>query len=308
MRYDRGTHLIAGVMLVVLAAALAGLVFFWLIPMLGRLIGKVVLISLALSSLGLMAFFIFDPRMRRALWRGWVGWWERILARLGLTHPAGRVRNYLAGLEQDLADMDRHLHSLRKHRARLSALMAANKQKMQGHLDRAARHTHPARRALELRKAGRLRHTTERYRMLDRRLETVIRILERLSMHTRMLLEDMREEIALRQREAAAFSAAANAMNEGRNVPDAQALFEEIENGLKDKVTEVHALMDRLRAWLEGMEPEAGIFAEEGLEMLEAWERKHLKYQNPTHPPRLPDRSSLSSPFDSLFDDDSSSD
>lgn len=308
MKQDWGTHLSAGVVLFVLAAALGGLLFFWLIPMLGRLIGNVVLISLALSSLGLIAFLIFDPRMRRALWRGWVRWWKRILARLGLTNPVVRVHDYLAALEQDLTDMERHLQSLRKHRARLSALMATNKQKMQGHLDRAARLTQPARRALELRKAGRLRQTTERYRMLDRRLETVIRILERLSMHTRMLLEDMREDIAIRQREAEAFNAAAKAMNEARTVLDARALFEEIETALKDKAAEVHALMDQLRAWLEGMEPEAGIFADKGLEMLEDWERKHLKYQNPTHPPRLPDRSSLSSPFDSLFDEDPSSD
>lgn len=283
-----------------LVALAVWLIIAWALPRLGQLMRLVLLFCL-----GLTTYLVFDPRLRRAIWQSWVRWWDRILTRLGITPPEGRVRAYLSGLEADLADMERHLRILRKHRVRLSALMETNRQKMQGHLDRAAQLTHAARRQLELRKAARLRQTTEKYRMLDRRLETVTRVLERLSMHTRILLEDMREEIALRQREAEAFSSAAAAMNEARNVLDKRALFEEIERSLEGKAAEVHTLMERLRSWLEHMEPEAGAFAEEGLEMLEEWERKHLKYQNPARTPRLPERSSLDSPFDRLFDETS---
>lgn len=300
---SRAAVRLAAILLVLVAGTLIWLAVSLLPPLSDKLWSNVLLLSLLLTSSGLMLYLVADPRIRKRIWHHWVKLIDRLLRLLKVHHPLRMLQGHLEMLEKEIAEMETHLQRLRKQRAQLSHLIHLNKGKIQTHLDRAAQLQHVGRRQLELRKAARLRNSTDRYISLDRKLATLIRMIERLSMHSQIVLDDMREEITLATQKHRAWQAASEAVSAADTRARVEEALAAIEAEVAHKAGEVHQLMQQLRNWLSKMEVEAGVFAEEGLEMLEAWERRHLKYQQSRSNPMLPDRSSLHTPFDSLFDD-----
>ncbi len=294
---------LAAILMLLFAGTLIWLVVSLLPPFSDKLWSNVLLLSLLLTSSGLILYLIADPRLRKRIWRTWVHLIDRLLRLFKLHDPQRMLQRHMETLEKEIADMETHLQKLRKQRAQLSHLIHLNKSKIQTHLDRAAKVQHVGRRQLELRKAARLRSSTDRYVSLDRKLAALIRMIERLSMHSQIVLDDIREEIALTTQTQRAWQTASEAVSATTRFSRAEEALAAIEAEVAHKAGEVHQLMQQIRNWLAKMEIEAGRFAEEGLEMLEAWEQRHLKYQQTRQNPMLPDRSSLHSPFDSLFDD-----
>ncbi|GEM_PF-4448581 len=280
---------------VVLAIAILGgglLVGNWR-PLIGKILSDVLTLSLVLTGIGLLLFSVFDPRLRHFIWQQWL----KLIARLwSMAHPhaaENTAEYHLAQLQQDIKHMQIHASKLKKERVQLSHIIYRNKEKIQSLLYQAAHAPNSLHRQLALRKAGRLRYSNDKLKVLDRKMGILAHILDQLAVHTLSVCQDLEQIVAqqneqhlLKQIEAT--TPTANSIRSDRT-------------SIK-KAHEIHQLIQQAITWIRSLQPQVGIFDEKGLEKLEEWAQHH--YHSPNNATkRLTDKSATSSPFDSLFDD-----
>ncbi|MFT6721426.1 MAG: peptidyl-tRNA hydrolase, partial [Bdellovibrionota bacterium] len=100
--------------------------------------------------------------------------------------------------------------------------------------------------------------------------------------NSEVLLEDTRDQVELRIVERKAIRASHGAMSSAMSVingnPDQRAMFDAAMEGITEdvanKVGEMERMMDLSNEFMSSVDLQNGVFADEGLRMLEEWEQK----------------------------------
>ncbi|MCB0641205.1 MAG: hypothetical protein KDC44_06175, partial [Phaeodactylibacter sp.] len=135
---------------------------------------------------------------------------------------------------------------------------------------------------LASRKAARLQEANEKYQTLHQRMEVMYRILDKMYQNSEILLEDTRDQVKLKEQERKAIRASHSAMKSAMNIisgdPDKRAMFdmalENIADDLANKVGEMERFMEMSANFMDSVDLQNGVFEEEGLRMLEQWEKQ----------------------------------
>jgi len=135
---------------------------------------------------------------------------------------------------------------------------------------------------LSSRKAARLRESNQKYEVLLTKMDVLSRVLNKMHDNSEVLLEDTRDQVELRIIERKAIRASHGAMSSAMSVingnPDQRAMFdaamEGIANDVANKVGEMERMMDLSNEFMSSVDLQNGVFADEGLRMLEEWEQK----------------------------------
>ena len=273
--------------LIFLVAVLAGLGFLLttfsgvILPFLSTTLGLVVA-GVALLAL---VFAIADPRTRTLFGYLYKSAMRKVTGLFVNIDPIGILKSYVEELERNLQQMRKQIGKIRGQMRHLSTLMEANETEVKKQLKLAALAKEKGKNQqmiLSSRRAARLRESNEKYQVLLKKMEVLNRVLNRMHQNSEVLLEDTRDQVDLRIQERKAIRASHGAMKSAMSVingdPDQRAMFDQAMEAMAEdvanKVGEMERMMELSNDFMASVDLQNGVFADEGLRMLEEWEKK----------------------------------
>lgn len=266
---------------------LAGLGYlaYLLIPILFQLATSTLYLTLMLVALAALLYVIFDPKMRNLIWYMYKSVMRWITAWFVKIDPIGILKSYVDELKGNLVKMNKQLNQLRGQMHKLQELIINNKRQIESNLkiaSEAKQHNKRDVMILKSRKAGRLRDSNVRLEDLYKKMETLYRVLKKMYENSNIMLEDLKDQVAIKEQEQKIIHTSHNAMKSAMSIisgnPDKRAMFdmamEAVADDVSQKVGEMERFMDMSSSFMDSIDLQQGIFEEEGLKMLEKWEKE----------------------------------
>ncbi|WP_374348403.1 hypothetical protein [Chitinimonas sp.] len=272
-------------MVVAVAAGIAAVYGFakalpWLITLFENTLYLTVL-GVALFALG---WVLLDRRvwaLTGYLYRSVMRWITGLFIQLD---PIGILKSYAEDMRRALGRMDRQIADLRGQMRQLQQTMDSNEQEMGKALQMVGVARQQDRRGvvvLKSRQAGRLRESNLTLQALYAKMETLYRVLVKMHESSALLVEDIEAEVDVKSRERAAILASHSAFRQAMKIVrgdgDKKALFDQTLEYLADdygqKLGEIEHFVTMSASFIDSVDLQNGIYEEDALRMIEAWER-----------------------------------
>jgi hypothetical protein len=242
-------------------------------------------LAVLLLALGAIIYMVLDPKMRNLVWymyKSVMRWITGIFVQID---PIGILKSYVEDLRDNLRKMNRQVSMLRGQMHKLQELILINKKEIQSNLQLASKAKEADKQAvmiLKSRKAGRLRESNMKYEDLYRKMEVLYRVLTKMYENSQILMEDIKDQVEVKEQERKAIHASHSAMRSAMSViagdKDKRAMFDQaleaIADDVSQKVGEMERFMEVSENFMQSVDLQNGIFEEEGLKMLEQWEKE----------------------------------
>ncbi len=230
-------------------------------------------------------YMVFDPRMRTLIsysYRSIMRWLTGVFITID---PIGILKNYVQDLEKNLRKMGKQIGAIRGQMRRLKTMISDNESEIENNLMMAKRANEEGMERqvmLSTRKAARLRDSNGKYKELLQKMEVLYRVLTKMYQNSEILLEDTKDQVKLKEQERKAIRASHSAMKSAMNVisgdNDRRIMFdkalEAIADDVANKVGEMERFMEMSSNFMNSVDLQNGIFEEQGLKMLEEWEKE----------------------------------
>lgn len=260
-----------------------GVLLYNILPSLITLTSNLLYLSGLLLALGAILYMVFDPKMRNLVWYGYksiMRWLTGIFVQID---PIGILKSYIDDLKKNLSNMNQQISKLRGQMHRLKEIILNNQREIQNNLSLAsqARNTNKqSMMILKSRRAGRLQDSNIRLEDLYKRMEVVYRVLTKMYENSEILLEDIQDQVKVKEQERKAIHASHSAMRSAMNIisgdKDQRYMFdmalEAIADDVSQKVGEMERFMEMSANFMNSVDLQNGVFEEDGLKMLEQWE------------------------------------
>lgn len=199
--------------------------------------------------------------------------------------PIGILKSYVDDLESNLAKLSRQINTIRGQMRKLKNLVSDNSKEIDQNLRMASvaqQQNNETQVTLATRKAARLKEANAKYENLLNRLEVMNRILDKMYKNSEILIEDTKDQVKVKEQERKAIRTSHSAMKSAMAIisgdPDKRAMFdaalEHIADDLSSKVGEMERFMEMSANVMDSVDLENGMFEEQGMKMLEEWEKK----------------------------------
>jgi len=117
---------------------------------------------------------------------------------------------------------------------------------------------------------------------LYKKMEVLYRVLNKMYENSEILMEDIKDQVEMKEQERIAIHASHGAMKSAMNIiqgdADKRYMFdmalEAIADDVSLKVGEMERFMDMSSNFMQSVDLKNGVFEEEGLKMLEKWENE----------------------------------
>ncbi len=276
---------VTGLIFLVALIAGGGLLLYTFLPALIALTKNVLYLSLMLVALGGIVYMILDPKMRNLIWYMYKSVMRSITGLFVQIDPVGILKSYIEDLQDNLTKMRKQIGAIRGQMRKLQTLMESNEKEISDQMKLAS-----AAKAkgvdnqviLATRKAARLKESNQKYNVLHQKMQVLYRILTKMHSNSEILLEDTKDQVKLKETERKAIRASHSAMKSAMSVisgdPDKRAMFdmamEAIADDVANKVGEMERFMEMSSNFMQSVDLQNGIFEEEGMQMLEKWEKE----------------------------------
>lgn len=277
-----------GVTGIIFLAALViggGFLLYTILPTLLILAKNTLYLAGMLAALGAIIYVVLDPKMRNLIgymYKSVMRWLTGIFVNID---PIGILKSYVEDLEDNLRKMNKQIAQLRGQMHKLKELIVNNQKEIQNNLSLASKAKETDREAvmiLKSRKAGRLKESNIRLEDLYKKMEILYRVLTKMYQNSEILAEDVKDQVAVKEQERKAIRASHSAMRSAMNIisgnKDQRYMFdmalEAIAEDVSQKVGEMERFMEMSANFMESVDLQNGVFEEEGLKMLEQWEKE----------------------------------
>lgn len=262
-----------------------GFLLVTVLPTLVALASNTLALAAMLVALGAIIYMVLDPKMRNLVWymyKGVMRWITSIFVQID---PIGILKSYVDNLKDNLRKMNKQIAQLRGQMHKLKEVIVNNQKQIESSLSMASK----AREAdkqnvmiLKSRQAGRLKESNLRLEDLYRKMEVLYRVLTKMYENSQVLMEDIQDQVAVKEQERKAIHASHGAMRSAMSIisgdPDQRAMFDQameaIAQDVANKVGEMERFMEMSATFMDSVDLQNGIFEEEGLKMLEKWEKE----------------------------------
>ena len=249
------------------------------------LIQNTLYLGILLAVLAAIVYMVLDPRMRNLVWYGYksvMRWVTGIFVQLD---PIGILKSYVEDLQKNLVKMRKQIGVLKGQMRKLQTLMEENERTINEQMKMASAAKQKGmdnQVMLATRKAARLKDSNEKYSALHNKMQVMYRILTKMHSNSEILLEDTKDQVALKEQERKAIRTSHSAMKSAMSVisgdPDKRAMFdaamESIADDVANKVGEMERFMEMSANLMNSIDLQQGVFEDEGLQMLEKWEKE----------------------------------
>lgn len=272
----------------IVALLVGGLVLFntfvgAILAFLSTTIGIVV----SLLVLGAVIFMALDPKTRTLvsyMYKSVMRWITGLFVQID---PIGILKNYVDDLKDNLRKMNKQISKLRGQMHKLKELIINNKKDIASNLTEASKAKATNQRAvmvLKSRKAGRLKESNMKLEDLYRKMEILYRVLNRMYENSSIMMEDIQDQVEVKEQERKAIHASNSAMKSAMNIisgnTDKRAMFDQaleaVADDVSEKVGEMEQFMELSENFMSSVDLQNGVFEEKGLEMLEKWEAEGI--------------------------------
>lgn len=274
-----------GLIFMIAIIAGGGLLLASVLPMLIALVSNTIGLAVLLLVLGAIIYMVLDPKMRNLVWYMYKSVMRWITGLFVQIDPIGILKSYVEDLRDNLRKMNRQISMLRGQMHKLQELILNNRKEIQNNLQLASKAKDADKQAmmiLKSRKAGRLRESNMKYEDLYRKMEVLYRVLTKMYENSQILMEDIKDQVDVKEQERKAIHASHSAMRSAMSViagdKDKRAMFDQaleaIADDVSQKVGEMERFMEVSENFMQSVDLQNGVFEEEGLRMLEQWEKE----------------------------------
>jgi hypothetical protein len=239
----------------------------------------------ALAVLGAIVFMALDPKMRNLIFYAYKSIMRSITGMFVQIDPIGILKTYVEELQNNLRKMNKQISQLRAQMHKLKELIINNEREINNNLKLAGKAKDTNKRnvmILKSRRAGRLKDSNMRLEELYKKMEVLYRVLTKMYENSQILAEDIKDQVVVKEQERKAIHASHGAMTSAMSVingnPDQRAMFdmamENITEDVANKVGEMERFMDMSSNFMDSVDLQNGVFEEEGMQMLEQWEKE----------------------------------
>ncbi|RME98406.1 MAG: hypothetical protein D6772_09070 [Bacteroidetes bacterium] len=251
----------------------------------GLIFANTLYLAGTLAVLGVVVYLILDPKMRALVsysYKSVMRWITGLFVRID---PISILKSYVEELQDNLRKMNKQISQLRAQMHKLKEIIVNNQREIQSNLKLASKAKETQKTnvmILKSRKAGRLKESNIKLEDLYKRMEVLYRVLTKMYENSQILAEDIKDQVAVKEQERKAIHASHSAMNSAMSVisgdPDKRAMFdmaiEAVAEDVASKVGEMERFMEMSANFMNSVDLQNGIFEEEGLRMLEKWEKE----------------------------------
>ncbi|MBK7635275.1 MAG: hypothetical protein IPJ13_14070 [Saprospiraceae bacterium] len=242
---------------------------------------------ISLMVLGTVIFMALDGKTRTLIsymFKSTMRWLTGLFVNID---PIGILKSYVEDLKSNLTKMNRQIAQLRGQMHKLQEIIINNKKEIDTNLSMASEAAQANKQAhvlLKSRKAGRLQDSNVKLEDLYRKMEVLYRVLAKMYENSEILVEDVQDQVMVKDQERKAIMASNSAMKSAMSVikgdPDKKAMFdaalESIADDVSQKVGEMERFMEVSQSFMQSIDLQNGVFEEEGLRMLEKWENESV--------------------------------
>ena len=266
---------------------LAGLGFliFTNIGLIYNFIATTVGLVAMLVLLAAIIYMVLDPKMRNLVWYMYKSVMRWITGLFVTIDPIGILKNYIDDLQNNLKKMSTQIGNLRGQMRKLKDIMSGNNKEIEKNMllaSQAKKQGKDQQVILSSRKAARLKESNEKYNALHNKMEVMYRILTKMYQNSEVLLEDTKDQVAVKEVERKAIRTSHSAMKSAMSVisgdPDKRAMFdaamENITTDVANKVGEMERFMEMSANLMDSIDLQQGVFEDQGMAMLEKWEKE----------------------------------
>ncbi len=243
--------------------------------------------GIAFVALAALIYMVLDPRMRNLVWYGYKSIMRWITGMFVQIDPIGILKSYIEDLKDNLRKMNKQVGILRGQMHKLKEIIKNNDRQIQSNLNLANRAKQQDKKnimILKSRKAGRLQDSNMKLTDLYKKMEVLYRVLTKMYENSEVLLEDVKDQVMVKEQERKAILASYSAMRSARNIiagnSDKKEMFdmalEAIAEDVSQKVGEMERFMDMSTSFMDSVDLQNGVFEEEGMKMLEQWEKEGM--------------------------------
>ena len=199
--------------------------------------------------------------------------------------PISVLKVYIDDLKKNLEKMGKQMGMLKKQMHQLNEVIFNNKKELEDNLNKASEARDGNKTdvmILKSRRAGRLKESNIKLEELYTKMEVLYRVLDKMERNSRIMMEDIQDQVNIKERERNAMRASHSAMRSAMDIikgdKDKRAIFdmalEAVADDVSRKVGEMERFMDISENFMKSIDLRNGIFEEEGLNMLEKWEKE----------------------------------
>lgn len=262
-----------------------GILLSNILPVLITLAQNTLYLSGMLAALGAIIYIVLDPKMRNLVWYMYMSAMRWVTGLFVQVDPIGILKSYIEDLEKNLRTLSKQIGALRGQMRQLKGIMDGNNTEIQKNLaiaERAQKQGDEKNLTISTRKAGRLQEANTKYDVLLQKMEVLYRVLSKMYENSEIVLEDTRDQVNLKEQEYQAIKASHNAIRSAQSIlsgnPDQRAMFDQALEAMAEevsqKVGDMERFMDTSRNLLDSIDLQNGVFQEEGLQLLEQWEKQ----------------------------------
>lgn len=273
--------------MVFLGAGVIGIGYLVMLILPALIAGTLGIIKLTalIAVLGAMIYMVLDPKMRNLVSYGYKSIMRAITGLFVQLDPIGVLQSYVDDLKGNLRKMNKQIGNLRGQMHKLAETIKNNKRQINSNLAMASKAKERDKQAvmvLKSRKAGRLRESNVKLEDLYKKMEVLYRVLTKMHENSEILLEDIVDQVEVKKQERKAIRASHSAMKSAMNIiagnSDKRYMFdmalEAIADDVGNKIGEMERFMDLSKNFMDSVDLQNGIFEEEGMKMLEKWEKE----------------------------------
>lgn len=275
---------ITGGLVIVSLLVILGFLIIYSGSLLTQLLTTPIGLTFFLIFLGLVLYVILDTRMRDMIWYFYKNSMRWITGLFVKIDPIRILSSYVEDLNDNIRKMRRQMGQLRGQMHQLREIIYNNEKQIQEEIvlaDEARRQNKENVLLLKTRKVARLRDSTDRLEDLYNRMEVLYQVLEKMYENSEILLEDVRDQVYLKEQEREAIMAGRTAMESAMSVingdEDRKEIFDEalevVADDVSHKVGEMEEFITMSENFMNSIDLRSGIFREKGLKMLEKWEK-----------------------------------
>lgn len=274
-----------GIVGIIAMIAGGGYLLYKALPYLISLTENLLYLSVLLIGLGALIYVILDPKVRNLifyLYKSVIRWLTGMFIQI---NPIGILKTYIEELRNNLKNMSTQLAVVKGQMQRLMMLMDENKKTIDNNLKLASKAKESDKQAimiLKSRKAGRMQESNLKLDELYKKLELLYRVLVKMYENSEIMLEDIEDQVMVKEQERKAIRASHSAMKSAMNIiagnSDKREMFDQALEAIADdvsvKIGEMERFMEMSTNFMQSIDLQNGVFEEEGMLLLEKWEKE----------------------------------
>jgi len=238
-----------------------------------------------LGSLGVIIFMALDTKTRtliRYMFKSSMRWLTGLFIQMD---PIAILKNYVDDLKSNLKKMRKQMFQLKGQMHMLGEMIHNNKKDIKSNIALAkdARNSQKENvMILKSRKAGRLKESNIKLEDLYKRMQVLYRVLSKMQDNSAILVEDIEDQVKIKDQERKAIQASHGAMKSAMNIikgdADKRLIFDQaleaVADDVSQKVGEMERFMELSEDFMNSIDLQNGIYEEKGMKMLEKWEKE----------------------------------